>query len=316
MQDVVRRRVITYDQRQEGQYNIRADLDNFMIVLIPSGVKEGYSLLEMLATSTSRSRTSNKRQHAQAAALKSFYEHQQLQQQQQLQHQPISPSALPDFIEGRTPYHVDISSANEELQLQPRLQRQQVDVLPPQLVPMPQLIRPYHLEAEPELIQALPPASGGVNNSGSSSSSSSSANPAAAAQYYRNSRSLLGNSFVDNNQLAGSDSLGSTSTSNARSISVPLYRSDAVQHSNVLYPPIDVPGYIVKEAESRNWHLDEEPTPILMPRADQLDAEVLSFELLGDALAESKTLLRDGLARCAPGQRRDSYGACRQIAGY
>ncbi|EDW12397.1 uncharacterized protein LOC6576979 [Drosophila mojavensis] len=314
----LRRRVVTYDQRQEGQYNIRGDLENFMILVIPSATQDSFSLLDLLSKSAMRGGTKSNSKRKHASALKSFYQRQQLQQQQQqqqiLQQMPQSglPGGLPEFIEGRTPYHVDISATNEELlqqqQQHPRLHRQQVDVLPPQLIPMPQLIKPYHLEAEPELIQALPP----VPASSSSNNLLEGFNQA-NSQYYRNSRSLRGPSFLETNRLAGD--------SNARAISVPLYRTDVARSqtqpgtANVLYPPIDVPAYIINEAQPRNWQLSDEPTPI-QPK-HLIDGEpLLSFELLGDALADSKALLRDGLARCSPGQRRDSYGACRQVEGY
>ncbi|KAM8714966.1 hypothetical protein ACLKA7_002074 [Drosophila subpalustris] len=328
MDDGLRRRLVTYDQRQEGQYNIRADLENFMIVLIPPGPQEGLSLLDLLTKSSLRGATKsgqNKRKHAQ----KSFYQrqqlqqqHQQQQQQQQLQQQQQQQLPLSDFIEGRTPYHVDISAVTEDQH--PRLHRQQVDVLPPQLVPMPQLIKPYHLEAEPELIQALPPVVASVASSGSGSGSSNnnlleSYNPM-GSHYYRNSRSLGGDSFLDTNRLSPPETIGTSF--NARSISVPIYRSEANHNANALYPPIDVPAYIVNgngnEAQPRLWQLDDEPTPIRPKHLINGDGDVLSFELLNDSLADSKTLLRDGdgLARCAPGQRRDSYGTCRQLEGY
>ncbi|KAH8378074.1 hypothetical protein KR093_008999 [Drosophila rubida] len=325
-EDGLRRRLITYDQRQEGQYNIRADLENFMIVLIPPGPQEGLSLLDLLTKSSLRGATkgsNNKRKHAHAAALKSFYQRQQLQpqlhQQQQQQQLQLPQGPISDFIEGRTPYHVDISAVSEEQQ--PRLHRQQVDVLPPQLLPMPQLIKPYHLEAEPELIQALPPVATASSSSTGGNNLLEGYNQM-GSHYYRNSRSLGGDSFLDTNRLSSTDT---GSSSNGRAISVPLYRSDIAQsqasqqgksgNGNALYPPIDVPAYIINEAQPRLWQLDDEPTPI-QPK-HLVDADVLSFELLGaDALADSKTLLRDGLARCAPGQRRDSYGACRQVEGY
>ncbi|KAH8274070.1 hypothetical protein KR044_009874 [Drosophila immigrans] len=325
-EDGLRRRLITYDQRQEGQYNIRADLENFMIVLIPPGPQEGLSLLDLLTKSSLRGATKgsgNKRKHAHAAALKSFYQRQQLQpqqlQQQQQQQLQLPQVPISDFIEGRTPYHVDISALSDEQQQQPRLHRQQVDVLPPQLLPMPQLIKPYHLEAEPELIQALPPVASASGSSPGGNNLLEGYNQM-GSHYYRNSRSLGGDSFLETNRLTSTDS-----SSSARAISVPLYRADIAQsqvqqygksgNGNALYPPIDVPAYIINEAQPRLWQLDDEPTPI-QPK-HLVDADVLSFELLGsDALADSKTLLRDGLARCAPGQRRDSYGACRQVEGY
>ncbi|XP_017116473.1 uncharacterized protein LOC108138644 [Drosophila elegans] len=307
-EEALRRRTVTYDQRQEGQYNIRADLENFMILLIPPGPQEGISLLELLGRGNTKGPGALKRKHPlRSNSLKSFYQKshlqklQQQQQQQQQNHHQSSPALpLPEFIEGRSPYHVDISASDPE-QAQ-RLQRQQVDVLPPQLIPMPQLIKPYHLEAEPELIQALPPVSASSSSSGSNLLESYN-HP--GSQYFRSSRSLRGDSYLNTNRLTGGD------FASPRSISAPIYRSDLGGGANGLYPPIDAPTYFADQ--SRSWQLDEEPT-----RAQALEPEIVSFDLLADDddLAESRTLLRDGLARCARGERRDSYGACRQIEGY
>lgn len=300
-EDALRRRTITYDQRQEGQYNIRADLENFMILLIPPGPQEGISLLELLGRGNTKGSGSLKRKHpARSNSLKSFYQKSQLQklQQQQNQRQSSPAAHLPEFIEGRSPYHVDISASDPE-QAQ-RLQRQQVDVLPPQLIPMPQLIKPFHLEAEPELIQALPPVS--ASSSAGSNLLESFNHP--GSQYFRSSRSLRGDSYLDTNRLTGGD------YASPRSISAPIYRSDLGRGANGLYPPIDAPTYF--SDQSRSWQLDEEPT-----RAQAVEPEIVSFDLLADDdLAESRTLLRDGLARCARGERRDSYGECRKIEGY
>ncbi|KAH8282078.1 hypothetical protein KR054_005342 [Drosophila jambulina] len=309
--DSLRRRTITYDQRQEGQYNIRADLENFMILLIPPGPQEGISLLELLGRGSSKASGASKRKHPlRSSPLKSFYQKSHLQKlQQQQKHQDSLPAAaLPEYIEGRSPYHVDISASDPE-QAQ-HLQRQQVDVLPPQLIPMPQLIKPFHLEAEPELIQALPPvAAGSGSTSGTSGSVGSNFfegynNP--GSQYFRSSRSLRGDSYLNTNRLSGGD-YGSS----PRSISAPIYRSE-FGNGNGMYPPIDAPSYFGDQARS-SWQLDEEPTKV-----QAAEPEIVSFDLLSDDddLTDSRTLLRDGLARCARGERRDSYGACRQIEGY
>ncbi|EDW77756.1 uncharacterized protein Dwil_GK24379 [Drosophila willistoni] len=306
--DPLRRRLVTYDQRQEGQYNIRADLENFMILLIPQGPQEGLSLIDLLSKSSLRngvtSKSSKRKHPLRSSSLKSFYNrhHSPL-------HQPSQPAlGLPEFIEGRTPYHVDISASDDE---QARLQaRQQVDVLPPQLIPMPQLIKPYHLEAEPELIQALPPAVPSASSSTAGSSLLEGYNQA-GSHYYRNSRSLRGETYLDTNRLAIGDL---SPQSQPRSISVPIYRSELGAQANALYPPVDAPAYTMNGA--RSWQLDEEPTPIHVQPKEFVDTDVISFDLLGDDLADSKSLLRDGLARCARGERRDSYGACRQIEGY
>lgn len=156
------RHVVTYDQRQEGQYNIRADLDNFMIILVPPSPTQGLGLLDLLTKSSLRRATpqtnkSKKKHYLAAASLNSLpskqygYYPQHEHQQQQL----VSRAA--EFIDGRTPYHVDISSLNED-KIQPRLSPdKQVDVLPPPypLAYQHHLMKPYHLEAESSL---LPPS--------------------------------------------------------------------------------------------------------------------------------------------------------------
>lgn len=157
------RRVITYDQRQEGQYNIRADLDNFMIVLIPPGPSEGLGLLDMLTKpslrKTTHSSKGKKKHYSTASAMRS----------DALKHfnyfrgnDPLYAGATRtgEFIDGRTPYHVDITSLSED-DAQPRLNPdRQVDVLPPSYpLAYQHLMKPYHLEAESSL---LPPSDTGV----------------------------------------------------------------------------------------------------------------------------------------------------------
>ncbi|KAH8308373.1 hypothetical protein KR059_011324 [Drosophila kikkawai] len=309
--DSLRRRTITYDQRQEGQYNIRADLENFMILLIPPGPQEGISLLELLGRGSTKASGASKRKHPlRSSPFKEFYEKSHIRKLLQQKHHDSSPAAaLPEYIEGRSPYHVDIS-ARDPQQAQ-RLQRQQVDVLPPQLTPMPQLIKPFHLEAEPELIQALPPVAAGSSSSSSNAGSNffeGFNNPAVINdKYFRRSRSLRGDSYLNTNRLTGSDF-----ANGPRSISAPIYRGEFRGAGNGMYPPIDAPSYFVDQARS-SWQLDEEPTKV-----QAAEPEIVSFDLLSDDddLADSRTLLRDGLARCARGERRDSYGACRQIEGY
>lgn len=147
------RRQITYDQRQEGKYNIRADLENFMIVLVPTGQSSGSSgasFLDLLKRSSQQQKSkgganknhkkyhkpskSGDKAHVQpddaitnklntlhlAAIGKSPFLQQQaaaaLAAEQARRNQP--------FIEGRTPYHVDISSS-ELTDSQPQQQQRQ-----------------------------------------------------------------------------------------------------------------------------------------------------------------------------------------------
>lgn len=126
------RRVITFDQRQEGKYNVRADLENFMIVVIPSSPASGASLLDLL------SRTNQKKSHhgGKYSHHKKYLAPSKPTTPED--HNPESSPRIPTdttddavrryqtaaakqhFIEGRTPYHVDISSSGELQQAQNR----------------------------------------------------------------------------------------------------------------------------------------------------------------------------------------------------
>lgn len=116
------RRQFFYDQRQDGKYNIRADLENFVILVVPSS---GNSLLDLLKRSNQRNqhtkRTHTGKHHkkyasgpavgagkmADTAAKKSSTRLDYLKPEES-EHESVSAG---EFIEGRTPYHVDISSA-------------------------------------------------------------------------------------------------------------------------------------------------------------------------------------------------------------
>lgn len=130
------RRIITFDQRQEGKYNIRADLENFMIVVIPSSPASGASLLDLL------SRTNQKKSHhgagkyshhkkylapSKAASTpeadnpeSSRRQPNDTTEEEAVRRYQTAVAAKPHFIEGRTPYHVDISSSGELQQPQNR----------------------------------------------------------------------------------------------------------------------------------------------------------------------------------------------------
>lgn len=114
------RRVITYDQRQEGKYNIRADLENFVIMVIPSSPTSASALLNLLTRSKSKKthgKNNLKRKYSQKldgdasdGVKKLDYlplrsDHSERSNTRIIEH----------FIEGRTPYKVDISSTGEYL---------------------------------------------------------------------------------------------------------------------------------------------------------------------------------------------------------
>lgn len=171
--DAPKRRVITYDQRQEGQYNIRADLDNFMFLLIPAApvASDSFNILDIFGKSGSRrtahsSLKTNKKKHYSPLKGEGFKTdassikyRQAMKNADYLPRSVDHPSRVGEFIEGRTPYHVDISAMNED-EVQARLNPdRQVDVLPPPSYPLAyqHLMKPY-LEADSSIIQTLPPA--------------------------------------------------------------------------------------------------------------------------------------------------------------
>jgi len=96
------RRVITYDQRQEGKFNVRADLENFVIVFVPSSPSQGMNLLEMLGNMR---RSQSKHSHKKRIHSSHEKDSNTIEIHKEPQYSPVD-----HFIEGRTPYRVDINS--------------------------------------------------------------------------------------------------------------------------------------------------------------------------------------------------------------
>ncbi|KAL9875480.1 uncharacterized protein ACN427_013606 isoform 1-T1 [Glossina fuscipes fuscipes] len=362
-QELDKRRVVTYDQRQEGQYNIRADLENFLIILIPPSPADGMNLLDILTKAsyrrTSQSSKQGKKKHyiTTSASLQPEFSGKLRQPLKTsgsgihninfLSRSSESANNLPnienEFIEGRTPYHVDISSTGNEEIAQARMQPdRQVDVLPP---PYPlayqQLIKPYHLEAEATVIQALPPPELASSTKHSPAATSGNAVTSAQPGYFRLARAIRGeNNYLDANRVASTNSLSPLSNLMARRTQLPIYRSDLSLGAAQLYPPLDVPvphytNYITLNSNSRNFDLkdltddldarggssqsldtDLPMGEIIVPPADFEDDVELVLHGGSFMDTDAKSLLSDGIERCAPGKRRDSYGVCREIEGY
>lgn len=96
-----RKTTVTFDQRQEGKFNVRADLENFVIVFVPSSPSQGMSLLEMLAsTRRTQGKNANKRIPSEKDGKGKY------PKKAETPKEPV----VDAFIEGRTPYKVDISS--------------------------------------------------------------------------------------------------------------------------------------------------------------------------------------------------------------
>lgn len=99
---------LKYDQRQEGEWNVRADLENFVILVIPtsssaaaSGTGGGTSLLDLLSKAVPF-RSHIKRKHVKKT------HHQQVDQGTDVDTE--------QFIESKTaPYHVDITRSRNNL---------------------------------------------------------------------------------------------------------------------------------------------------------------------------------------------------------
>lgn len=101
------RKNILYDQRQEGNLNVRLDLENITVIFVPAKKNTQLSLIDLLMKSTHL--LQNKKIDKQKSSLKKQNQNEYLQyindepthHYKQLQNQ---------FIESRSPYKVEISS--------------------------------------------------------------------------------------------------------------------------------------------------------------------------------------------------------------
>lgn len=373
-----KRRVITYDQRQEGQYNIRADLENFMIVFIPPNPLEGSNLLDLLSKSSKRTKSPHKKYHSDSIpgskyrqSLKSgagshnfnfLARHHQSQQPGSHiiieDHQPVG--RINEYIEGRTPYRVDISSSHSDLeQLQQEQQQQQqfqpqqphgpqVDVLPP---PYPlsyhHLIKPFHLEAEPTVIQALPPQS--AQNPSANKFMDSNGN------FFRMARAIQGGLYGllsldssnrvqprqrtifdeqllttledddDNDDDDDDNDSDNERLHKSRTVDLPLTNDrleDAVH--NYVYPPLN-PLRLnpeILDLHSRSIHSSstssEYPSLYAVSNENDDSARVSDNESneSGAKTTEVELKLLGATEQCGPDRKRDSYGICQFAEGY
>lgn len=166
----------------------------------------------------------------------------------------------------------------------------------------------------------------------------SSIEPTQNTGFYRFARYIRGDNFLDSNRVTTHNRLGSPQgqSSNRRITEIPFYRADLSMGASKLYPPLDVPQFSVSarsldDNKSSTSAEDVEgrqsldvggdvvyddallPTVHIRPLEDDLELELHTDDLID---GEAKALLSDGIERCAPGKRRDSYGVCREIEGY
>lgn len=167
------RRLISYDQRQDGKYNVRADLENFVILVVPPNPSSALNILDLL-TGKSTSGNKKKKGHYKHASKKhsivaesprNNHHHiqQQVQQQQALQNYQVK-SYIPDqFIEGRTPYRVDISSIESAAVPETNVAAQQRFAFPGSASSGKNLIR-FEVEPETSPYASVYPAQGKTTN--------------------------------------------------------------------------------------------------------------------------------------------------------
>lgn len=116
-----------YDQRQEGEWNVRADLENFVILIIPTshapgaatGTGGGLGLLDLL-TKANPFRSHLKRK-----------KHVKKPQQEQNVEEDETALDTEQFLESKTaPYHVDITrSRNNLAKLHPQKEKSAAELL-------------------------------------------------------------------------------------------------------------------------------------------------------------------------------------------
>lgn len=98
---------VKYDQRQEGQVNVRADLENFVVLIIPTSTSSGVSLFDLLTRMIPHKGDSKKSKN-----------HDDIEKSIE------SDEELKHFIESKSaaPYRVDISRTRSHLaKLHPEL---------------------------------------------------------------------------------------------------------------------------------------------------------------------------------------------------
>lgn len=113
------RRLVSYDQRQDGRVNIRADLENFVIMIIPSAPQGTASLLDLL----SRTQGRVKKVHGKKPThLKKFHEkvddspkNTEVDHIANQRDHYVGSQVPSEYIEGRTPYHVDLTALEQHM---------------------------------------------------------------------------------------------------------------------------------------------------------------------------------------------------------
>lgn len=116
------------DQRQEGEWNVRADLQNFVILIVPTNLSTGlasFGLLDLLRkapNTTNKNHNKNKKSTHKKTVKKQQQQQEEEDQQQSVENDEVETlnpqigEETQHFIESKTaPYHVDISKSRSNL---------------------------------------------------------------------------------------------------------------------------------------------------------------------------------------------------------
>lgn len=293
------RRQVLYDQRQDGKYNIRADLENFVVLVVPSS---GYSLLDLLRRSNTKSHH-HKRNHHSGKHYKKYHGHDTKsghgqKESSRLDYLRPEPSDLVDtppavsqgeFIEGRTPYHVDISSS---------------EILQPTV--LPSIARAANIAPLLQSLLVKPVTIADLPLSDDPSSVDDSATVFLPAQ-------LKGNENRQRKSLADDDSNASSNLNSNSVLLTPIHidKEHAIHGGNGKF----------------NQHNDDVAYDIKRPDFIDLTDTSHSFDSLNvgniDRLALSsdtkstdsqwELTLLGAQEQCGPDRRRDSYGICQFV---
>lgn len=289
------RKTITFDQRQQGKFNIRADLENFVIVVVPSSPSAGISLLDLLNRSGQKGALQKKK----SAHRKGVKHH----GAQKKAHHSVTPEVVvldesqsnarvdnEEFIEGRTPYKVDISSAARS------------NDVPTADMPSPiyRVMRPFNYEqpSSSNIIRFPSPSSSSGNYYDDGEGSTVVRQPKALAipaERFDEIRTntvyaILTNNDHGDGMLAAND-------------------SDDDDEDNYLTAQertyLDLPPFHPSSSS-----FDSLEDAAQYPRSD-VDMAQLQLQQPGDSDFELKLL--GAQEQCGPDRRRDSYGICQFV---
>lgn len=276
------RRVITFDQRQEGKYNIRADLENFVIMVIPSSPSSASALLNLLG------RSKFKKTHGKNGLRRKFSHKVQGDPKEGVKKLDYLPARadhsersntriIEHFIEGRTPYKVDISSNGEYL-------HPQVQVVQPNYARS--LRSPVVVRLEPE-----EPVASVVAVKGNS-------NPIQNTVTDRQSKTLFEANQNDD-----------SSNTNSLVILTPNH-NDYNSESNSGFVDLTDPSNSFDSLNVGN--IDQFAVTAVNKEANREDV----FDSGSDEDRGWELTLLGAQEQCGPDRRRDSYGICQFVPDY